>query len=252
MPGRIQSLERGAAVLALLGGVHGDLSLAEIASALNLPRPTVHGLLATLVHVGFVRQDAGSRRYELGSRLGDLQQQAVDRHDLRSRATSWCDSLAQRTHAEVLVCIPVPGAAEVVHHVFRPDNSPQRLRVGEQVPLHATGVGKVLLASSVSGSRGAGELTRFTRRTATTTLRLAAEIDRIRTSGFGVGYAEHAPDHGDVAAPVRGIGALAVGVIACTGPTDQLFTPDGEPRAAIRDEVVATAAAVTRALANPR
>ena len=151
MPGRIQSLERGAAVLSLLGAASPDLSLAEVADALGLARPTAHGLLATLVHVGFVAQDEHTRRYRLGPGLTSLQQHGVDRHDLRSTATSWCDSLAARTWAEVLVCVRVGDAAEVVHHVFRPDGSEQRLRVGERLPLHATAVGRALLAASTGG-----------------------------------------------------------------------------------------------------
>src|SRR6185369_14498149 len=42
--------------------------------------------------------------------------------------------------------MPAGSAVELVHHVFRPDGSPQRLRTGEQLPLHATAVGKCLLA----------------------------------------------------------------------------------------------------------
>ena len=69
-----------------------------------------------------------------------------DRHDLRSRAMNWADSLAGSAGQEVLLGMPAGAVVELVHHVFRPDGSPQRLRTGEQLPLHATAVGKCLLA----------------------------------------------------------------------------------------------------------
>ena len=48
MPGSIQSIERAAAVLRLLGGAGRPLALAEVAAPLDLPRPTAHGILRTL------------------------------------------------------------------------------------------------------------------------------------------------------------------------------------------------------------
>lgn len=253
MPGRIQSLERGAAVLSLLGGASPDLSLAEVADALGLPRPTTHGLLATLVHVGFVQQDEQTRRYRLGPGLTSLQQHGVDRHDLRSTATSWCDSLAARTRSEVLVCVRTGDAAEVVHHVFRPDGSEQHLRVGELLPLHATGVGRALLAASTTGHRAlSGPLTAYTARTPTASARLAGLLDRARAAGFAAAPGEHVPEVGDVGAALRGVGGLPVGAVACTGHVDTLFGADGVARAEVAQAVTATAAAISRALVTPR
>lgn len=253
MPGRIQSVERATAALTLLGAA-GDLSLAEIADALGLPRPTVHGILATLAHVGFVEQDADTRRYRLGPGLTGLGHLGVDRHDLRSVATSWCDTLAARTRTEVLVAVPSQpaGVAEIVHHVFRPDGSPQHLRTGEQVPAHATGLGKVLL-SAVPGAHRAGlDLDRYTRRTITSVTALAGVLGEVRHRGWATGVGEWRPEIGDVAAPVRISGGLVIGALGCSGPLPQLFATDGRPRVDVVAAVTATATAVGRALEAPR
>src|SRR3954464_14877375 len=81
MPGTIQSIERAAAVLRLLGGAGRPLALAEVAAPLDLPRPTVHGILRTLRDVGFVEQDRDTGRYSLGSGLRRLNG-GWDRHEL--------------------------------------------------------------------------------------------------------------------------------------------------------------------------
>lgn len=250
MPGPIQSIERAAAVLSLIGAAPEPLSLADLAGALGLPKTTAHGILATLVDVDFVHQGQDSR-YTLGQGLWSLQQRGFDRHDVRSRAMTWCDALASRSQCEVLLCAPAGDAAEVVHHVFRPDGSAQTRRLGEQLPLHATGLGKVLLANSAQ-ARGRTELVRYTSRTLTNRTALQHEVNRCRTTGWGAGRAEYQPETGDIAAPIRGLGGLTVGALACTGPVAELFAADGTPRGAVRDLVVSTAAAVSKALVAPR
>src|SRR6185295_4695203 len=102
MPGSIQSIERAAAVLRLLGGAGRPLALAEVAAPLDLPRPTVHGILRTLRDVGFVDQDRDTGRYTLGAGLRRLHG-GWDRYELRARAMNWADSLAGSTGQEVLL-----------------------------------------------------------------------------------------------------------------------------------------------------
>ena len=58
VPGSIQSIERAVAVLRLLASTDRPLGLAELAAALDLPRPTVHGIVRTLRDVEFVVQEA--------------------------------------------------------------------------------------------------------------------------------------------------------------------------------------------------
>ena len=70
MPGPIQSIQRAAEVLKLLahGGAH-QLSVGEISRALDLAKPTVHGILRTLQEVGFVEQEVEGGKYRLGAAL---------------------------------------------------------------------------------------------------------------------------------------------------------------------------------------
>lgn len=59
----IQSVERAAAILRLLASGSRQLGVAELATAMGLPKGTLHGILRTLVHVGFVEQDRASGKY---------------------------------------------------------------------------------------------------------------------------------------------------------------------------------------------
>ena len=84
MPGRIQSIERAAAILRLLSGRSRRLGVAELAGELGLPKGTVHGILRTLQFVGFVEQDRESGKYQLGAALLHMGSSYLDGNELRT------------------------------------------------------------------------------------------------------------------------------------------------------------------------
>jgi DNA-binding IclR family transcriptional regulator len=230
MPGTIQSIERAAAILRLLGSAGRPMALAEIAAPLDLARPTVHGILRTLREVGFVDQDRDTGRYALAaglSRLGN----GWDRHDLRSRAMNWADSLAGSAGQEVLLGMPAGSTVELVHHVFRPDGSPQRLRTGEQLPLHASALGKCLLGFAPIAVPRPHELDlqRYTGHTVVAVGMLTEHLATLRHRGWAADVGEYRTGMGGLAAPVRTSGGLVVGVLGVEGPVDELFSGGGTP-----------------------
>jgi DNA-binding IclR family transcriptional regulator len=219
MPGSIQSIERAAAALRLLGGAGRPLALAEVAVALDLPRPTAHGILRTLRDVGFVEQDRDTGRYALGRALRGLDDGGWNRHELRSRAMNWADSLAGSAGQEVLLAVGGPTGALLVHHVFRPDGSPQRLRTGQVLPLHASAVGKCLLAFApvtVPAPREL-ELTRYTGRTVVTVGGLGEELAAARRRGWAGEVGEHRPGVGGVEHLTAAAREISAGLGATVG-----------------------------------
>ncbi len=153
MPGPVQSIERAAAILRLLARGSGRLGVGEISTSLGLAKGTTHGILRTLQDVGFVEQDKASGKYQLGATLLHLGTSYLDVNELRSRAINWADALASRSGEAVRIGTPLDGKVLVVHHVFRPDDSLQTLDIGTLLPVHATALGKVLLAYDSRGGR---------------------------------------------------------------------------------------------------
>ena len=250
VPGSIQSIERAAAVLRLLASTDRPLGLAELAAALDLPRPTVHGILRTLREVEFVVQEAGERRYRLAVGLHGLGGGELDLHDLRAGAMNWADALAGSTGLAVLVGAVAGHAVRVVHHVFRPDGSPQRLRVDEQLPLHATALGKCLLAFAPVATPPLRELelSRWTGRTAGSVAALDAQLAAARQRGWAAEVGEYRAGVGAAAAPLRARGGAVVGALGVLGPVEELFGVGGELRRPIADQLVADAREVSAAL----
>ena len=232
MPRPIQSIERAAAILRLLSGRTRQLSLAELAGELGLPKGTVYGILRTLLSVGFLERDPETGMYQMGAALLHLGSSYLDGNELRARALNWSDWLAARTNESVRLGILHEGQVLVVHHVFRPDNSPQALEVGALLPVHATALGKVLLAyhpylaAALGVQRG---LTRFTRGTITDPELLRAELEKVHGRGWAAEAGELFDRRASCAAPIRDRRGIAVGAIAISGRIERVCE-GSEPR----------------------
>lgn len=253
MPGNVQSVERAMAVLTVLGRTGRPLALHEIADMLGLAKPTAHGIVRTLLAGDFVRQDRDNRRYVLGPAFDMLEHARIDPHDLRSIAMGWTDSLAALTRLETIIAVPAEDTAEIIHHVFRPDNSPQTLRVGETLPLHATAAGKALLSFAPGlPQRGQRSMDRYTRRTIVTAARLESELTRVRETAIATDRGEYRAEVGGIAAPVRGPGGLGVAALELMGPIDRLFNSSGAPDEAIANHLRTIARTITRLIGQAR
>src|ERR1700721_1369920 len=93
----IQSVDRAARIMKALASGPRRLGVSELADRLGLTRPTVHGLLQTLLFQGFVEQDHVSEKYQLGAGLLQLGYSHLDVNELRSRSITYAAQLALRT-----------------------------------------------------------------------------------------------------------------------------------------------------------
>jgi DNA-binding IclR family transcriptional regulator len=243
----VQSIERAAAVLRLLAD--GRLALVDLSNSLGLAKGTVHGILRTLQHVGFVEQDADSGEYQLGAALLQLGTRQLDVNELRSRALNWADSLAARSGESVRIGSHLDGEVLVVHHVFRPDNSPQTVEVGRLLPLHASALGKAMLAFSTSAAAAVRRrgLAPYTRGTLVTGPDLARALAAVRAAGWAGEVEEMTLGEAGIAAPIRDEAGLVVGSLGLSGPVDRVC--DGRrPRPALVALVRDAGRAVSREL----
>ncbi|MFF5854654.1 IclR family transcriptional regulator [Streptomyces sp. NPDC012751] len=254
MAGPVQSIERAAAILRLLAGGPRRLGLGEVAASLGLAKGTAHGILRTLQHVDFVEQDAATGKYQLGAALLHLGTSYLDVNELRSRSLNWADALAARSGEAVRLGTPLEGQVLVVHHVFRPDDTFQTLDVGALLPLHASSLGKVLLAygtAAVEPDREPG-LEAYTRHTLVDPERLTRALAAVREVGWAAEVQEMSMGEAGLAAPIRGHGGLVVGAIGLSGPVERICDGQGHPRPALISLIREAARAVSRDLGAAR
>src|SRR2546429_447615 len=152
----IQSVQRAAQILAVLGSGTPRLGVTEIADRVGLAKPTVHGLLRTLEAHELVAQDADTGKYSLGPGVLQLGNAYLDGSDLRARSLRWAESLAERAGEAVWVATLSGSRGIVLHHVFRPDDTVPILEVGA-VP---GAIGVVGAADGLLGRGSRDELAR--------------------------------------------------------------------------------------------
>jgi DNA-binding IclR family transcriptional regulator len=248
----IQSVDRAARILKVLASGPRRLGVSEIADRLDLTRPTVHGLLQTLQAHGFVEQDRDSDKYQLGAGLLQLGNSYLDLNELRSRSLVHAERLAARTDAAVRVGVMHGASVVIVHHVFRPDSTLQILEVGAELPLHASALGKAMLAYSPEQAIDdliAEPLPRLTSRTLAAGA-LVEELSGVRERGFASEKDEAILGESSIAAAIFDHSGGAVGAIGIVGDTDRIM-PRG-PARALASAVTDAARAISRELGAGR
>src|SRR5579864_6564390 len=201
----IQSVQRAAQILGVLGSGTPRLGVTEIAERLGLAKPTVHGLLRTLEANELVAQDPETGKYSLGPGVLQLGNAYLDGSDLRVRSLRWAESLARQAAEAVWVATLSGSRVIVLHHVFRPDDSVQILEVGAAVPWHACALGHAIVArlSPADAARVlAQERAPLTGRTMTQGPALGQALAQVRKRGYAIEDQEATVGDAGIAAPV--------------------------------------------------
>src|SRR5215470_609926 len=243
----IQSVQRAAQILAVLGSGTPRLGVTEIADRVGLAKPTVHGLLRTLEKHDLVAQDSDTGKYSLGPGVLQLGNAYLDGSELRARSLLWADALAQRAGEAVWVATLSGSRAIVLHHVFRPDNLVQILEVGAAIPWHACALGHAIVAHLPEAGRAAvmaGDRVPLTGRTKTARAALSRVLAQVRKQGYAIEDQEATVGDAGIAAPVLGRDGVVAGAIGVVGAADRLLAP------ATRDELVRAVQEAARAISR--
>jgi hypothetical protein len=82
-PAGSQSLERGLAILSSFQSSQPLLGVSDLSRVVGLSRSTTHRYVSTLAALGYLQQDADTRKYRLGPRVLDLGFSAINSMELR-------------------------------------------------------------------------------------------------------------------------------------------------------------------------
>jgi DNA-binding IclR family transcriptional regulator len=202
--------QRGVAgkVIAILEAfAPGDirLSLSEICRRADVPLSTGHRLVSELTGHEFLER-LPDRTYRIGLRLWRIGSQAATASGLRELALPYMENLYEATHENVQLAVRRGSRALYLERLRGPRSLPIVTRVAAELPLHSTGVGKVLLAyapDDVVREVIASGLPAYTAKTVTEPERLRAGLAEIRRTGVCVTQDEMTMGARSIAAPVR-------------------------------------------------
>ncbi|WP_230206531.1 IclR family transcriptional regulator [Microbacterium gorillae] len=206
-------------ILAVFEGSLAPRSLTEVSAETGLALSTAHRLLAELEEWGAVQRDDNGR-YQIGLRLWELGQHAGSQ--VRELSRPLLQDLYTLTRETVHLAIRDGGEVLYIDRVYGTRRVPKTSRVGGRLPLHATAVGKVLLAFEEDWVRDAliaQPLSARTPRTVTDPAALRAELEQIRHAGYSLTVDEVTLGSASIAVPVMqsggGVGA-ALGLVVTT------------------------------------
>jgi IclR family KDG regulon transcriptional repressor len=107
--GATTSVDKAFDVCEALSLEPGGMSLSDLSRTLELPRPSVHRLLAVLKRRGYVRQDEETQRYSLGLKTLDLSFRMLGRSELRMHAYPVLEDYASQSGWQTFLAVPASG-----------------------------------------------------------------------------------------------------------------------------------------------
>ncbi len=223
-------LLRALKLLETVAAAGRDLSLSELASILDLPKPTVFRLTQRLEHGGYVAREPGKTGFTIGPRLlrlsFDVMRTSGTNAERRSILKALVAAVGESCNFTML------SGSEVLNLDRVETRWPLRahLEPGSRMPLHCTASGKLLLAFLPPDRRKrlleSLQLTRYTPSTLTSVEALEEECARIVGRGYSTDNEEFLRGLIAVAVPVMATSGATVGAIACHAPSARLALQD--------------------------
>ncbi|QXT39396.1 IclR family transcriptional regulator [Gymnodinialimonas ceratoperidinii] len=197
----------------------------EVNATLELPKPTIHRLFATLEEEGFLQRDMDGRTYSPGPRM-------------RVLATSTLSSLRIRTARQAILrrlsreigetCnIALPDRESMLYLERVETEWPLRIQLpqGTRVPFHATASGKMYLSSLAQSHLqrylNATNLTEHTENTITDADTLIAELEEVRRNGYALDREEFMSDMIALAVPIMETNGRLMATLSFHAPTQR-------------------------------
>jgi len=198
------ALQKSMVILGRLLDCDRPMALAEIAQHAGIPRQTVYRIARQLEDAGLIRRELDGDGYTVGAALLDI---GINALRLASRSLPIRGVLRNLVESVGETCnIGILDRDQIVYVERVECDWPLRLqfRPGSRVSVHATAIGKLMLAHLPSRTRTrmltSQSLTRYTENTLTDLKQLDAQFRKIRKRGFATNDQEN----------LHGIVALAV------------------------------------------
>ncbi len=235
-----QTAEKLILVIEALAAQDAPVRLVDLAERLHMNAATVTRFLGALNNAGYLSQDADTGRYCLNLKICRIAEMVRGQFSLSAALHAYVAEaaglfgesahLAREEDDRIVYIDNVSGARQTLSiHQF----------IGSAAPMHATGIGKVLMSDysmqeidRVIAARG---LPRVTEHTLTRRDALCRELEKIARDGYGFDDEECEIGVRCVAVPIRNYTGRVVAGMSVSGPTARMRGIDGGRIAALID-----------------
>ena len=200
------AVERALAMLESVAHEPEGLSNAEISRKLHIPKSSASYILRTLETQGYLNRDSGSGKYRVGLKILSLSRGALSGLDVREVALPIMRHLVEKTGLTCHLAILDGAEAVYIEKVEAPGFIRMDTWVGRRMRVHATSVGKALVAhvplEQLEKIVARSAMEKRTAKTITTLPRLVKELEKVRGQGYAVDDEENNLGARCVGAPV--------------------------------------------------
>jgi len=214
-----EALARGLGVISAFDDQRRQMTLSDVARAVDLPRATVRRALATLVALGYVEADG--RLFRLTPRILQLAIAYLSSDPVPSILQPVCERLCRQVGASCSVTVRDGEEAVMIARAVPARPASVGLGVGYRLPVFCSALGRVL-ASAMSDAELDAFLTqlkpvRFTRQTVVSKPEIRRLILDVRKKGYALADQEAEIGIRSIAVPLvrfdgRAVAALNIGV----------------------------------------
>ena len=219
----VKSVDKACLLIEVVSDYPEGIGITELAQHVDMVKSTVHRLLTTLMKRGYIEQDASTGKYKLGYTLLDLGMKLLSSIDLRREALSFLQELADASNEVVHLAFLDQGEIVYVEKVESLNTIRMHSRVGKRVPVHATGLGKAILAFlpyqetlSIIDRYGLPALTEHTITDKSTFLK---SLEDTRRNGYAIDVEENQLGISCVATPIWDNNHRVVAACSVSGPS---------------------------------
>jgi len=199
-------------------------TLAELDSALDLSRSTIHRHLLTLTEIDFVTVNDG--RYHIGLRMLDFGLHTRRQSDLYQIAAPKVDELATETNEKVWCITEEHGRSIHLYGASGQHSVKTHAQEGQFGYLHHLAAGKAILSTfpyeRVEGIIDEHGLPAQTEHTITKKEDLFEELDQIAERGYALNLEESVPRLNAVGVPITDVDGIAIGALSISGPSNRV------------------------------
>lgn len=247
--GKNQSLTRALTLLERLAESPAGLHLTDLSYQLGMPAATVHRLLSTFEELNFVEQDPEQGLWFVGLKTFTVGNAFLNRRDYVAIARPHMHALVEQCGETVNLGVIDDGEVVFISQVESQEVMRMIVRLGSRSPIHASGVGKAMLASMseqrvtrILQRRG---LARYTDHSIDSPALLRDELEQVRQQGYALDDEEHAVGLRCVAAPIFDQNGQALAAISLSGPKARIVD---SRLSELGNSIRQTAAEITREL----
>lgn len=214
----IQSVERALQILDLFNEFTPELKITEISEKMGLHKSTVHSLLKTLEKHHYIDRNPENGKYKLGLKLIERGNCVVSTIDIRQVARIYLLNLSRKTGQTVHLGI-LNGKEGVYIDKIEGESSLIRFsRIGKALPLHATAIGKALLAfqepKEIHSLLSDYHFTQQTEYTITNKDEFLAHLEMVHQQGYAVDNQENELGVRCIAVPLLNYENAVLGAIS--------------------------------------